>query len=1829
MSSDHLSKYSAKIKDVYIELKDYRFFHSPYEEQERSGKSNKTAGSAISDHTQERFIGRNKVKDRIISILEYTDIKSGSYLITGFRGMGKTSVIRQAIGAFNKKIKRTSAFPSWWDRSISILLKCARIALIYAVVIIFLFRSFPPSERPWISIAIILGIGLIHVLHTTLAHQKKRIDYLFLFPWNTFRIVIMLLLLFFSGIFFLNYQLLCPISGCDGTVWNLMRSFFPVIGPGDNAILSSLIRIIISLVFSYLVLSAFLFSFDLISLITKKIFYLLFKVFRGKKARDTQDREKKKYEPFEIYLSQDSLDEMDVLRRMTIAIEDYWLKEKYRFDSAIFDRKLYLPWRYLITKIDRPREEGTGPSYTSVLTKLSSLRNRMSGQVTTRKELRFSPNFKTDIAGGLAELSMPMGTYSNNDEIVFPVANAKEAEHELKEILNDIDDLRSKPDSKIPQFVFIIDELDKIEPNNAPLKGEPDTPVKDFNVFDPDTNRFRQRREAVARMLANLKGFLSVVKAKIFFIGGREMFDADLADISDRESFYSSIFNDVIYVESFFKDTSDESGRGKGGITQMTEAYVCRIILNDLIGQEDSGKRPNLRNLFELLYRDGNHLVFKDPEKEKPTTGENIKFGLRKLHIWSRNRVFRPWAKKRKAKKERFEEDRTDVPKSKLRLIVFCLKNPTWFIKWTNEKVYRLLKRKLQGQNDESKKQKYKVIFTLQNFIIFLTYRSNGTPKKLTGLTEQLIVRGPSGKHKKDVEDFYRENVVVLHKREKGSKNEDISEKLFLKFSFNTQYEIGLTSNLYRPYLIANSRHLKALGDKLLFSSSFIIDHILKFHPFGFSWRNLELIPEVVLVNREPNLREFIEDLMRFYSLNYIRDTVSGIFDYRFRSIIRRELIHLSKTSDLSSAAFNFTLDESLSTKQHYKGKLVELQAKYKGYTPITGDNLFVHSLCFIQTILGDLHFYDKEYDEAILYYTESIQTLRLPDAVALRQITRHQFLLWLRNKLKLGLTLEKMRAFDSAFSLYKTLTLDTDRYFDKIVGKDEKSDQGNNQHKRRGRVVRNLSTAASLREAEDHRTIQLVTMPFVALLAVTEKARNDGITYTNLSTNRDDFLRTINALQKGKETDFDPYRKNFLQADYYNNVGSLLYYKNCQFSNVFSTETKDKCFWLDAFEMVSRNPLIKVQEKLYKDGNRKPEISGYFPSLTSFNYYWNSLYFLLEYHIARIIVELKEASGGQSELWEKDKKVKLENNLLALTAGYLLPGCNDMISGSRLYYIANVVSKIGDSILASLSKDNIKLSEDNFDALDIINSVDICYPEEGPSADDWKNRKQARTDLILNMIKRLNELVNDKLFDVQTVLYIYKLAAVLYQKAGYNAYFASHLTRILYVVKDVIELNKGQEEDPQNNSENDKFGGLYAFWDVGENGSSTAAGPSPNEQIYIKIQKIAEKVFQATTWNNEVSNRPQILKYKEIFGLSGDQWDLDRNLIYNNLNNIPDTKEVMILVEGIKMKLCKKDDFINKFTLGKSITSAYGSINNRYQRMLELKYRMERCYFILNTVLKLGFLFEPYEAISDASEGRTEGLKEWVDSMKDPVRKEKIIDDIGKIISYSGGKDKIEIRMVVEFLIQEALFCSRQLINMIRLYNPGYVIGYSFIAAAHSRMGDWCQVYENYLQLTKVGASKQNENRSITSFKEEIIKMLGTETLLYLEPKNHYETALLFYHKMVQIHSDGKSYKDKLHDIYMLEDDYNDNAAHYTIASERLRINTGDTEIKIAKLNTKISDSMLYKYASYFSKEDQEAPGEVQEPLQTESGGESYTGYIKEEFSTFLNDSVPEHSPK
>jgi hypothetical protein len=75
--NNHLSR----IKDIYLELPGYLFFHSP---------------SAV-HKPDRRFLGRERLLHKLKAILNDTQTPSGAYLITGFRGVGKTSLIRKVI----------------------------------------------------------------------------------------------------------------------------------------------------------------------------------------------------------------------------------------------------------------------------------------------------------------------------------------------------------------------------------------------------------------------------------------------------------------------------------------------------------------------------------------------------------------------------------------------------------------------------------------------------------------------------------------------------------------------------------------------------------------------------------------------------------------------------------------------------------------------------------------------------------------------------------------------------------------------------------------------------------------------------------------------------------------------------------------------------------------------------------------------------------------------------------------------------------------------------------------------------------------------------------------------------------------------------------------------------------------------------------------------------------------------------------------------------------------------------------------------------------------------------------------------------------------------------------------------------------------------------------------------------------------------------------------------------------------------------------------------------------------------------------------------------
>ncbi len=323
----------------------------------------------------------------------------------------------------------------------------------------------------------------------------------------------------------------------------------------------------------------------------------------------------------------------------------------------------------------------------------------------------------------------------------------------------------------------------------------------------------------------------------------------------------------------------------------------------------------------------------------------------------------------------------------------------------------------------------------LQDFIYFLTYRSAGNPKKLAVLFEEFIKPEPfdlfigeDEKQQRRSNNYYRPPPIPA------------STQGILRFDFADQYRIKLISNTFIMLHGEQSRLIQAYGDKLSVAVFTILDYIFKFHSTGFCFRDLERMPDVLDIHRAPALPNIIDMILKRLLQPYLRRMSNGIYDFRFLKHFQSEVMYLSQFSEDDLAAFNFSLDESIQIKQHYKQMLDEqMKIHEQAQKGIASgrESGTPHVLPYLHTILGDLHFLDKEFDQARTAFRNAVQYLEpsIQQLEAARNLTEdssslsdmrqpiqedvNQILLYVRLLLKIGLLEEQRGVFDSATAVY------------------------------------------------------------------------------------------------------------------------------------------------------------------------------------------------------------------------------------------------------------------------------------------------------------------------------------------------------------------------------------------------------------------------------------------------------------------------------------------------------------------------------------------------------------------------------------------------------------------------------------------------------------------------------------------------------------------------------------------------------------------------------------------------------------------------------------------
>lgn len=511
-------------------------------------------------------------------------------------------------------------------------------------------------------------------------------------------------------------------------------------------------------------------------------------------------------------------------------------------------------------------------------------------------------------------------------------ATVRELEQELLGIMNEINGDDCPLDYRA-QFIIVFDELDKItkaaqkrEKVNSVDENETnpefDTSVKGFT----DAMAYEERKQNVLRLLANMKLFIASVKAKCVFISGHELFDASLADLSDREFAISSIFNGVLNVSSFLSPEREQSD-----VSSMTEVYLATMLLPDCF----------LKKKIEENVLDNGML-----KDELPSLRWYNEY-LMEQHILNY-----PVSKSKKEIKERVEEIRH-------------------------------------------------VMEFLRCFAVYLSHVSNGSPKKIATYFEKYVKVNYDATRQFD----WYDEIVVGKPTEK-----DVRKQCVLFFSPEDQKLINFIHYIASPVMNAITNEVSHYGDKLLVSSSFMLDQIYKYHGKGFSWRNLEQMPELLNTNKNPELRDSMSAIVEFLLQTHITLISSGVFQYKFHKQISEEISALSKTSEEAAAIFNFTLNESETVKRYNTRLLWHYVNLAKTLDDKTRYNTVLER---IHENLGDIYFSEEDYYRAIHEYRSALQCMTSG------AITPANLLPYLKCSLKVGMSYEYRRTFENAYMVY------------------------------------------------------------------------------------------------------------------------------------------------------------------------------------------------------------------------------------------------------------------------------------------------------------------------------------------------------------------------------------------------------------------------------------------------------------------------------------------------------------------------------------------------------------------------------------------------------------------------------------------------------------------------------------------------------------------------------------------------------------------------------------------------------------------------------------------
>ena len=1788
--SNKFDIYSSKVKRVNIPIPGFKFFHKASSEEEVDPK----------------FIGREQISDKLYSWLK-DDPKGGSYLVTGFRGMGKSSFVGRVL---NQLIQRSN--PCEYFFGVIFFLSIIALRFYFNI---FIFVTIVPFA---LCVMFILSQNKI----------KNEVKYC------KFRRLIRkeAQKLEESG----NYDNFK--KRLEGKEKRIDWKYASHVLHREYNKNRSYKRICVNVNLGQEVLN----EREVLSLISHKL-YIKYREFVFSPIAN--------FERWLIYIGLSVLISFPLGGLFKFINESLIIFECFREDYTtcviyvddLLKDVLFLLITFIALYVIAMRFSS---SQINILKRLRFLNQRLDAQLT------FDERYGSKVDYGPSFLRAGF-----KKKRVYGIANVREIEQELIDVMDNI----SKGMNMLPEpsIVFIFDELDKVDSNSlSGTSGESQAEFSNEKNF-PGGGTTRKRKQNVLHLLANMKLFVSTAKAKFIFISGRELYDAYLADLSDREFAVSSIFSGVIYVDSFC--VNEHKGKD---VMSNVETYICKqLIPNDYIERQ-------FARYYAMQIVNG-------------AAFERFDINL-KLYYQYLIDVYRG-----------------------------CL-DESFLQPFIEEEGHYYNEKELRNYLCRSYIDK--AVNLLYHFSVYLYHISNGSPKKMMLYFEKYVKKcydkGQSFM-KLEQDDFSSPNpdgdINILA---------ESAPNYYLSFGYTDQRKIGFIHYLSYPVnqILVNANQY---SDKLLVSVSFLVDHIYKFHNGGFSWRNLEYTPELLEVYKIPGFRSFINSIISYLQQTHLIAITCGLFQFKFRKQIAEEISLASKFSEEIAALFNFTLDESLNVKQHYseiRNTYLELEGRGDEQTPKHTPRLNIG----LHNILGDLYMFDEEFNNAIFEYHAAIKELekemgeKQGDYPDLRNTLYSIQLL-----LKLGLANEKRNTNESALNVYSELVakLIDFRHFDEkklqltyrlrkqldwppyegvLVPLKYDSMRNLEFNEVHPRIIngsddilhhtgmpfmasgKNLSTAfahlltppkyAVMQRLSLFQDSRLIYQALLAKLFVKEKIGLGGITMTDIETIESEYYY-LNLATNTSE-------KFLSSSDFFRRLGDIMFYKNgltvttpndnhnnedisfmdglyywgydikrelldfCNVNNCYEyyetllkvfvkiknrqIENRSKEGTLDAIlytillnlsDIIDRKERIFRTERPFKQtGAWSQFLSLYFdrksphvkllklipkeeviacnkhrhamfrcnkpvPCLAC-NYYSRSMRILMRGMFNCEILEKRK--GKNCSVFIIMEKLLVKGTSRSLRQDYVIQLAE--ILDCRANVLLSCATGNDNCISSTFLKDFLSFIES-------IGRIDPCNFNE--------NIKKAIDELDNKYGKQISK--------VEECIIYYWEASKCFSIANDLMKASASLKKILRVFQNYLKTSNGSKERIRMISDNIE----------------------EIKKVFVKPNLI----YLYSHYNN--INFAEIQKLKWVFSIQTYE-----DIPFNRLSLFPDVEQILLIyydllrrcaIDGYRLNIHSKTDRMPYLLSRIYRNTTLGSLRQDstiYERVMALRFKTLMNGDFLH---RLGLAKDLYYQ-KKHEEGFVYFFLRYIGSNAD------LTNLLGEYkncfrfalgiewnnISEPGVDNGTEQKLAfLEFLIKDSLFCLTRILEIITPHTSSTLFSNSFYGEIYQMVYEWHMLFdelflaykyfENRPDVDSVGHStykylikvfdgidkkgwaytmveeffkerykKQKEPLDSERFFNETTHEISKAQANYTFAKYSLAMAKESYERALQMHHEGKAYKDMISQMYYLDDDLKNDTIQISTAIERYKINNGYIQEQLTKIQGIIGDAPMYEIDNY-----------------------------------------------